>query len=74
MSLLGSMKVKWVTRADASSETVGGFQHKFCDHMLNGHSGQDNIQVASSLEIMIQEVSNKYPTATEIVLESDKVT
>ena len=74
MILLGSMEVQWATREDAIGKIVGGFQHKFCDYALKGYSGQDNVQVSSSLEIITHGVSNKCPNMTEIAFQSDKTT
>eukprot|EP00957_Ditylum_brightwellii_P007135 542022-Ditylum_brightwellii.AAC.1 len=44
LSVLGAMIVTWKTN---------GFKYTFIDCVFKGYTGQDNIQVAAALEVLI---------------------
>ena len=74
MSLMGAMEMQWVKNVNAAGELVEGFQYSVTNYICKGYAGQDNVQVASLLEIIINEVQQKHKHVSEIILQSDNAT
>ena len=67
MSVLGVMIVVWTTKEDGTC----GFEYHFFDIVMKGHAGQDNVQVAAALELIVELVHERFPETEDIVLQSD---
>ena len=65
MSVLGAMIVTWKTK---------GFEYKFIDCVFKGYTGQDNIQMAAALELLIGIVQEQDTNIKEIIIQSDNAT
>ncbi len=68
MSMLGTMKVQWKSHAGT---TGSGFQYSFVDYIFKGYAGQDNVQVASAIENIVQKVKEHHPEVEELIFQSD---
>lgn len=66
MSLLGCMVVQWITNGEST-----GFKHTYIDIIFKGYSGQDNVQVSSALQLLVEKVHEMLPSVATIVLQSD---
>eukprot|EP00957_Ditylum_brightwellii_P055068 4173980-Ditylum_brightwellii.AAC.1 len=53
---------------------LGAMEYKFVNCIFKGYAGQDNVQVALALEIMVQDTKRKHPGIKEIVLQSNNAT
>ena len=69
MSLLGSMMIECVEQDKELS-----FKYSFVDYVIKGYSGQDNIQIAAALNIMVDQITKKRPDIKEICFQSDNAT
>ena len=70
MSLLGSMIIECVIDDDDDV----AFRYTFVDYVIKGYSGQDNVQVAAVLNLMVSGITRNNPTIKEICLQSDNAT
>ena len=64
MSVLGVMIVQW------DREKIG-YVYKFENIIFKGYSGQDNVQVAAALKLIIHQVHTNLPDVNEIVMQRD---
>jgi len=64
------MEVQWKVVADSTKR----FEYRFADYVFKGYSGQDNVQVASAIEVIVKRVRERYPGVKEICLQSDNAT
>ena len=69
MSLLGSMVV-----IGKQHDGHLGFEYHFIDYIIGGYSGKDNVQVATTLSVIIERVRKLHPKTTNIVFQSDNDT
>jgi hypothetical protein len=68
--VLGSMEVQWRTET-LNGKEASGFQYKFTDYIFKGYAGQDNVQVAAAVEIMVQQVKGRNPSVKSVIIQSD---
>jgi hypothetical protein len=48
-----------------------GFQYSFVDYIFKGYARQDNVQVASVIKNIVQEVQEHHPNVEELIFKSD---
>ena len=68
-SCLGAMVVQWLKKGDH-----WGYSYKFIDIVFKGYDGQDNVQVAASIKMLVEHVHSQIPGIKEIVVQSDNAT
>ena len=68
-SCLGTMVVQWVKKNDH-----WGYSYQFIDIVFKGYDGQDNVQEAVSVEMLVKHIHSKFPGTKEIVFQSDNAT
>lgn len=66
MSLLGSMIIRFL-----ETEELSGYEYQFSDYIFKGYSGQDNIQVAAAIEVIVDQTRRRFPEIKNIVIQSD---
>ena len=58
MSLLGFMEIRWKVDGD-----VSGFEYSFVDYFIKGYSGKDHLQVVAAIQLAVDTVQDRHPTA-----------
>ena len=67
MSLLGSMIVTWSTEKE-------GFAYHFENYVYKGYAGQDNVQVAATMQQIVKQMKANFPEKKNITIQSDNAT
>ena len=64
--LLGSIKIKWKVYGD-----VNVFEYSFVDYAIREYFRQDNVQVASAIQLAVDTVQDNNPAAKNFIIQSD---
>ena len=70
MSLLGFMLVRRITKM-INAKPIEGLEYNFYDVVVDKYSSQDNDQVLSILDDIIDQIAKYFPDITELMLASD---
>jgi hypothetical protein len=69
MSVLGAMFSRW--KDDGENR---GFQYSFVDYIIDGYTGQDNLQVAAVVQQIMRTVQDRHPGVKKVIIQSDNAT
>lgn len=69
MSMLGAMFSQWNDDGEKR-----GFQYSFVDYVIDGYTGQDNLQVAAVVQQMMRTVQDRHPGVKKVIIQSDNAT
>lgn len=71
MSLLGSMITECVIKKEKEKVM---FKYTFVDYVVKGYTGQNNVQVAAILNLIVNHIHRDNPQIKEICIQSDNAT
>ena len=66
MRLLGIMEIRW--KVDGQ---VSGFEYLYFDYVIKEYSGQDQVQVAAVIQLAVDTVQDRHPSAKKVIIHSD---
>ena len=66
MSLLGIMEIMWKVDGE-----VSWFEYSFIGYLINIYSGQDILQVAAVIQLVVDIVQDRHPVAENVIIQLD---